>query len=69
MGAVPAMPAGATIPQDYDVLEYPFVFYPVGLNLRGRRCVVIGDDREAIEKDEALRVGRSGRRRGFKRCR
>ncbi len=40
-----------------DVTEYPFVFYPVGLNLRGRKCVVIGEptDREAIEKDEALR--------------
>jgi siroheme synthase (precorrin-2 oxidase/ferrochelatase) len=40
-----------------DVTKYPFVFYPVGLNLRGRKCVVIGaaDDREAIEKDEALR--------------
>ncbi|MDQ2857786.1 MAG: hypothetical protein M3R53_03915 [Candidatus Eremiobacteraeota bacterium] len=40
-----------------DVTEYPFVFFPVGLNLRGRKCVVIGagDDREAIEKEEALR--------------
>jgi siroheme synthase (precorrin-2 oxidase/ferrochelatase) len=40
-----------------DVTEYPFVFFPVGLNLRGRKCVVIGtpDDREAVEKDEALR--------------
>jgi siroheme synthase (precorrin-2 oxidase/ferrochelatase) len=39
-----------------DVTEYPFVFYPVGLNLRGRKCVVIGaeDDREASEKVEAL---------------
>ena len=37
-------------------MEYPFVFFPVGLNLRGRRCVVIGpaDDREAIEKSAAL---------------
>jgi precorrin-2 dehydrogenase/sirohydrochlorin ferrochelatase len=37
-------------------VEYPFVFYPVGLNLRGRTCVVIGasDDREAVEKEEAL---------------
>ncbi len=45
----------ATMP--HDVTKYPFVFYPVGLNLRGRKCVVIGatDDREAIEKDEALR--------------
>ncbi len=32
-------------------------FFPVGLNLDGRRCVVIGgpDDREAIEKEAALR--------------
>jgi siroheme synthase (precorrin-2 oxidase/ferrochelatase) len=39
-----------------DVTEYPFIFFPVGLNLRGRKCVVIGlpDDREAIEKYEAL---------------
>jgi siroheme synthase (precorrin-2 oxidase/ferrochelatase) len=39
-----------------DVTEYPFVFFPVGLNLRGRKCVVIGaqDDREASEKVEAL---------------
>ncbi|GAC1299930.1 MAG: hypothetical protein NVSMB19_05410 [Vulcanimicrobiaceae bacterium] len=43
--------------QPLDVTRYPFIFYPVGLNLRGRKCVVIGagDDREAIEKDEALR--------------
>jgi siroheme synthase (precorrin-2 oxidase/ferrochelatase) len=43
--------------QPLDVTRYPFVFFPVGLNLRGRKCVVIGaeDDREAIEKDEALR--------------
>jgi siroheme synthase (precorrin-2 oxidase/ferrochelatase) len=34
------------------------VFYPVSLNLDGRRCVVIGEhsDREAIEKEEALRA-------------
>jgi siroheme synthase (precorrin-2 oxidase/ferrochelatase) len=40
-----------------DVTEYPFIFFPVGLNLRGRKCVVIGtpDDREAVEKEEALR--------------
>jgi len=40
-----------------DVTRYPYIFYPVGLNLSGRKCVVIGadDDREAIEKDEALR--------------
>jgi siroheme synthase (precorrin-2 oxidase/ferrochelatase) len=33
------------------------VFFPVSLNLDGRRCVVIGraDDREAIEKEAALR--------------
>lgn len=33
------------------------VFFPVSLNLMRRRCVVIGerDDREAIEKEEALR--------------
>jgi siroheme synthase-like protein len=32
-------------------------FFPVGLNLIGRRCVVIGkaNDREAIEKEAALR--------------
>jgi siroheme synthase (precorrin-2 oxidase/ferrochelatase) len=32
-------------------------FYPVSLNLVGRKCVVIGeaDDREAVEKSEALR--------------
>jgi siroheme synthase (precorrin-2 oxidase/ferrochelatase) len=30
-------------------------FYPIGLNLDGRLCVVIGDDREAIEKEAALR--------------
>jgi siroheme synthase (precorrin-2 oxidase/ferrochelatase) len=35
----------------------PHGFYPVSLNLVGRRCVVIGaaDDREAIEKAAALR--------------
>lgn len=35
----------------------PHGFYPVSLNLVGRRCVVIGerDDREAIEKVAALR--------------
>jgi precorrin-2 dehydrogenase/sirohydrochlorin ferrochelatase len=32
-------------------------FFPVGLNLDGRRCVVIGgaNDREAVEKEAALR--------------
>jgi siroheme synthase (precorrin-2 oxidase/ferrochelatase) len=36
----------------------PRGFYPVGLNLVGRRCVVIGpaDDREASEKAAALRA-------------
>ncbi len=35
----------------------PPAFFPVSLNLVGRKCIVIGaaDDREAIEKDEALR--------------
>ena len=35
----------------------PPAFFPVSLNLVGRKCVVIGaaDDREAIEKNEALR--------------
>ena len=36
----------------------PRGFYPVSLNLVGRRCVVIGgsaDDREAVEKAAALR--------------
>ncbi len=35
----------------------PHGFYPVSLNLVGRRCVVIGEanDREAIEKAAALR--------------
>ncbi|MDP9019094.1 MAG: hypothetical protein M3N19_12340, partial [Candidatus Eremiobacteraeota bacterium] len=31
------------------------VFYPVSLNLSGRSCVVIGNDREATEKEAALR--------------
>jgi siroheme synthase (precorrin-2 oxidase/ferrochelatase) len=30
-------------------------FFPVSLQLSGRRCVVIGNDREADEKSEALR--------------
>jgi siroheme synthase (precorrin-2 oxidase/ferrochelatase) len=38
----------------FNAAEYPFVFFPVGLNLRGRRCVVVGDDAEAAEKVEAL---------------
>ncbi|HEY0393442.1 MAG TPA: NAD(P)-dependent oxidoreductase [Candidatus Elarobacter sp.] len=35
----------------------PNGFYPVSLNLTGRTCVVIGasDDREAVEKADALR--------------
>lgn len=36
-------------------IEYPFVFFPVGLNLKGRRCVVVGDDAEASEKSASLR--------------
>jgi siroheme synthase (precorrin-2 oxidase/ferrochelatase) len=39
---------------DFDVTEYPYVFFPVGLNVHGRRCVVIGNDREAREKAAAL---------------
>lgn len=31
------------------------VFFPVTLNLLNRRCVVIGEDREAIEKEAGLR--------------
>lgn len=36
----------------------PPAFFPVGLNLVGRRCVVIGaaDDREAVEKERELRA-------------
>jgi len=33
----------------------PPAFFPVSLNLTGRRCVVIGDDPEADEKEAALR--------------
>lgn len=33
----------------------PPAFFPVGLNLVGRRCVIIGDDHEAMEKEAALR--------------
>ncbi len=33
----------------------PPAFFPVSLNLEGRRVLVIGDDREAIEKEHALR--------------
>ncbi|WP_317997294.1 precorrin-2 dehydrogenase/sirohydrochlorin ferrochelatase family protein [Vulcanimicrobium alpinum] len=35
----------------------PHGFFPVSLNLVGRKCVVIGEpgDREAVEKDAALR--------------
>jgi precorrin-2 dehydrogenase / sirohydrochlorin ferrochelatase len=43
----------------------PHGFFPVSLNLTGRTCVVIGaeDDREAVEKAEALReVGAEVRR-------
>lgn len=31
------------------------IFFPVSLNLVGRMCIVIGDDREAVEKEAALR--------------
>jgi precorrin-2 dehydrogenase/sirohydrochlorin ferrochelatase len=43
----------------------PPAFFPVGLNLAGRTCVVIGaaDDREAIEKDAALRAAGADVRR------
>jgi precorrin-2 dehydrogenase/sirohydrochlorin ferrochelatase len=36
----------------------PPAFFPVGLNLAGRKCVLIGaaDDREALDKDAALRA-------------
>jgi siroheme synthase (precorrin-2 oxidase/ferrochelatase) len=34
----------------------PPAFFPVSLNVAGRRCVVIGDDREATEKAAALRT-------------
>ena len=36
----------------------PHGFYPVSLNLVGRKCVVIGErtDREAVEKVAALRA-------------
>lgn len=36
----------------------PAVYYPVGLNLSGRRCVVVGpaEDREAREKTAGLRA-------------
>jgi len=46
-----------------DVTEYPYLFFPVGLNVRDRACVVIGNDREAHEKEAALReVGADVRR-------
>lgn len=44
------MDPGSDEPMDFDR-----IFFPVGLNLRGRRCVVIGNDREAVEKEETLR--------------
>jgi len=40
--------------EEFDATEYPFVFFPVGLNLKDRLCVVIGDDREAREKSASL---------------
>ena len=35
---------------------YDYLFFPIGLNVRGRRCVVIGDDAEAREKGAGLRA-------------
>ncbi|TAM75552.1 hypothetical protein EPN44_08885 [bacterium] len=35
---------------------YDYLFLPVGLNVRERRCVVIGDDAEAREKGAALQA-------------
>ena len=51
MRTSPRIPAAADDPLP------PNGFYPVSLNLVGRRCVVIGaaDDREAVEKVAALR--------------
>ncbi len=45
-----------TLPRVEDPLP-PHGFFPVSLNVVGRRCVVIGEpsDREAVEKVEALR--------------
>jgi siroheme synthase (precorrin-2 oxidase/ferrochelatase) len=34
----------------------PPAFFPVSLNLEGRTVLVIGDDREAIEKEQSLRA-------------
>ena len=47
-----------TAPPPLDDPLPPHGFYPVSLNLVGRRCVVIGDagDREAVEKVAALRA-------------
>lgn len=44
------------MPNDELSLATP-PFFPVSLNLAGRRCVVIGEagDREAVEKERALR--------------
>lgn len=49
--------AGAARPPAADDPLPPNGFYPVGLNLVGRKCVVIGPrgDREAAEKAAALR--------------
>lgn len=46
-----------TKPQRVEDPLPPHGFYPVSLNLVGRRCVVIGppDDREAVEKVATLR--------------
>ncbi|TAM89377.1 hypothetical protein EPN42_07735 [bacterium] len=35
---------------------YDYLFFPIGLNVRERRCVVIGDDGEAREKGAALQA-------------
>lgn len=40
---------------DREADAFDYVFLPVGLNVRGRRCVVIGDDPEARQKAQALR--------------
>ena len=56
MRAGDEMHADVPLPSSGDPLP-PHGFYPVSLNLVGRKCVVIGarDDREAVEKVQALR--------------
>jgi siroheme synthase (precorrin-2 oxidase/ferrochelatase) len=51
MRIIDAPPPDVRHPDD----PLPPAFFPVSLNLEGRRVVVIGDDREAIEKEQALR--------------